>query len=89
MYMHGVAFTPERNGTMFIVDKWLIPQIDKVQFKDGTLSVKEGEKLIPPVKSERQLQIEEMERQLAALKAEPEEPTDTEEQTEVSLLDYT
>lgn len=89
LYMHGVAFTPERNGTMFIVDKWLIPQIDKVQFKDGTLSVKEGEKLIPPVKSERQLQIEEMERQLAALKAEPEEPTDTEEQTEVSLLDYT
>jgi len=70
---HGTKLTPEGTGTMFIVDDWLIPQLDKVQFKDGTLSVKEGEELIPPLKTEKELQIEELERQLAALKAEPTE----------------
>lgn len=81
-YLHGTLVTPEGTGTMFIVDDWLIPQLDKVQFKDGALSVKDGEKLVPPVKSEKEKMIEEMERQLAALRAEPDEPTNTEEQTE-------
>ena len=49
---HGTKLTPEGTGTMFIVDDWLIPQLDKVQFIDGVLSVKEGEELIPPVRSE-------------------------------------
>lgn len=88
-YIRGLAFTPEGNGTMFIVDEWLIEQLDKVQFKDGTLSVRDGEELITPAKTEKELMIEEMERQLAALKAETDEQTDTEEQTDVSLLDYT
>lgn len=88
LYMHGIAFTPERNGTMFIVDEWLIPQIQKIQFKDGELSVKDGEVLIPPVKSEKELQIEAIERQLAALKAESDEPADTEEQTEEVFNEY-
>lgn len=79
-YIRGLAFTPEGNGTMFIVDEWLIEQLDKVQFIDGVLSVKDGEELIPPVKSEKELQIEAIERQLAALKAEPDEPADTTEQ---------
>ena len=88
-YMSGVACVPEMNGTMFIVDDWLIDQLDKIQFVDGTLKVKEGEELIPPVKTEKELQIEAIERQLAALKAELDEPADVEENTDVPLLDYT
>lgn len=77
---YGTLYTPSESGTLFIVDDWLIPQLDKVQFKDGTLSVKKGMELEPPVKSEKHLQIEAIERQLAALRAEPDEPADTEEQ---------
>src|SRR5699024_8905137 len=73
LFQSGIMVSPEENGTMFIVDDWLIPQLDKVQFKDGQLSVKDGEELIPPLKTEKELQIEELERQLAALKAEPTE----------------
>ena len=75
-YIRGVAFNPEGNGTMFIVDDWLIPQLDKVQFIDGVLSVKEGERLDEPVKSEKEKQREELLRQLALLDADTEEPTD-------------
>ena len=73
---HGTKLTPEGTGTMFIVDDWLIPQLDKVQFIDGVLSVKEGELLDEPVKSEKEKQREELLRQLALLDADTEEPTD-------------
>ena len=89
LFQSGIMVSPEENGTMFIVDDWLIDQLDKVQFKEGALSVKDGEELIPPVKTDKERMIEEMERQLAALKAEPDEPEDTEEQTEAPLLNYT
>ena len=79
-FTSGNSVVPMTNGTMFIVDDWLIDQLDKVVFKDGTLQVKEGEQLDEPVKSEKQLMIEEMERQIALLKAE-----DTEEQSEKSI----
>ena len=66
-YLHGPLIVPERSGTQFIVDEWLIEHLDKVQFKDGVLSVKEGEKLIPPVKTEKELQREALLKQLAEL----------------------
>ena len=72
-YIRGLAFTPEGNGTMFIVDDWLIEQLDKVQFKDGVLSVKDGEELIPPVKTEKELQREALLKQLAELDSQPTE----------------
>ena len=72
----GTSIIPESNGTLFIVDDWLIPQLDKVIFKDGTLKVKEGEQLVEPVKSEKELQREELLRQLALLDADTEEVTD-------------
>ena len=75
-YIRGLAFTPEDNGTMFIIDEWLIEQLDKVQFVDGVLSVKEGEQLDEPVKSEKEKQREELLRQLALLDADTEEVTD-------------
>lgn len=88
-YLHGKLVTPEGTGTMFIVDDWLIQQLSKVKFKDGTLSVKDGAELIPPVKSEKQLRVEELQRQMAELQAMPDEPADTERQTDAPLLDYT
>lgn len=69
----GTLLTPEDSGTMFIVDDWLIDQLDKVQFKDGTLSVKEGVELEPPVKTERELQREALLKQLAELDSQPSE----------------
>ena len=72
----GIVCVPEGNGTLFIVDNWLINQLDKVIFKDGTLQVKEGEQLDEPVKSEKEKQREELLRQLALLDADTEESTD-------------
>ena len=68
-FISGIACVPEGNGTMFIVDEWLIPQIDKIIFVDGALSVKDGEELIPPVKSEKELKREALLRQIAELDA--------------------
>ena len=73
LFQSGIMVSPEENGTMFIVDDWLIPQIDKVQFKDGTLSVKDGEELVPPVKTEKELQREALLKQLADLDSQPTE----------------
>ena len=69
----GTSFIPEVTGTLFIVDDWLIPQLDKVQFIDGVLSVKDGEELIPPVKTEKELQREALLKQLAELDSQPSE----------------
>ena len=73
---YGIAFTPDSTGTLFIVDNWLIDQLDKVAFKDGTLQAKEGEQLDEPVKSEKEKKREELLRQLALLDANTEETTD-------------
>ena len=72
-YLHGTACVPLEPGTMYIVDEWLIEQIDKVQFVNGKLSVKDGEELIPPVKSEKELQREALLKQLAELDSQPTE----------------
>lgn len=65
----GASIVPEGSGTLFVVDDWLIPQIDKLQFVDGNLVVKDGETIETPVKSEIDLQEEELLRQLAELRA--------------------
>ena len=75
-FLSGNSAVPMTNGTLFIVDDWLIDQLDKVIFKDGTLQVKESEQLDEPVKSEKELQREELLRQLALLDADTEEVTD-------------
>lgn len=85
----GTSINPEVTGTLFIVDDWLIPQLDKVQFIDGVLSVKDGEELIPPVKSEKELQREALLKQIAELDAAEDKPADAEGQTDAPLLDYT
>src|SRR5699024_2240131 len=69
----GSLLIPDGAGTILIVDEWLIDQLDKVQFIDGVLSVKEGEELIPPVKTEKELQREALLKQLAELDSQPAE----------------
>lgn len=76
LYSYGLGVSLDGSGYSFIVDSWLIDQLDKVVFKDGTLQVKEGEKLDEPVKSEKEKQREELLRQLALLDADTEEQTD-------------
>src|SRR5699024_2215642 len=68
-FLSGNSAVPMTNGTMFIVDDWLIDQLDKVVFKDGTLQVKEGEQLDEPVKSDLQLEEEALLKRLAELQA--------------------
>ena len=72
-YQSGALVVPEEHGVLFIVDDWVIPQIDKIRFVDGTLLVKDGEELIPPVKSEKELQREALLKQLAELDSQPSE----------------
>ena len=69
----GTNIVPEGSGMLFVVDDWLIPQIDKLLFIDGSLQVKEGENIDEPVKSDIDLQEEELLRQLEALRAQKEE----------------
>lgn len=69
----GSLLLPDGAGTIFIVDDWLIGQLHKVQFIEGTLKVKEGEELTPPVKTEKELQREALLKQLAELDSQPSE----------------
>lgn len=84
-----MAFSPSSPGTLLFVDVWIIDQIDKFLFVDGELKVKDGEELIPPIKSEKQLKMVELQRRMAELQAMPDEPANTEEQTDAKSLDYT
>lgn len=77
----GTLLTPEDSGTMFIVDDWLIPQMDKLLFIDGELVVKDGETIEEPVKTEKEIKREELLKQIAELDA-MEENTKEEESTE-------
>ena len=85
----GNATVFDASGYQFIIDDYVISQIDKLKIVDGNLVVREGEEIIPPTKTEKELQIEAIERQLAALKAEMDADINNEEQTAAPLLDYT
>ena len=76
----GTSIIPENNGTMFVVDDWLIDQLDKVVFKGGTLKVKEGEQLDEPVKTVLEREEEELLKRLAELRAK--KTADTEDTTD-------
>lgn len=73
LYSYGLGVSLDGSGYSFIVDNWLIDQLDKVVFKDGALQVKEGEQLDEPVKSEKELQREALLKQLAELDSQPSE----------------
>lgn len=68
-FQSGILVTPDKSGFFYIVDNWIIEQIEKIIIVDGRLAVKENEELIPPVKSEKELQREALLKQLAELDA--------------------
>lgn len=72
-FLSGYAIVPEAQGTLFITDDYVVEQIDKLKFLDGVLSVKDGEEVLPPVKSEKELQRESLLKQLAELESQPSE----------------
>ena len=79
-FLSGNSAVPMTNGTLFIVDDWLIDQLDKVVFKGGTLKVKEGEQLDEPVKTVLEREEEELLKRLAELRAK--KTADTEDTTD-------
>ena len=78
--LDGASLIPSESGTMCIVDDWLIDQLDKVIFKDGTLQVKDGETLDEPVKTALEREEEELLKRLAELRAK--KTADTEDITD-------
>lgn len=70
------AVATDRTGSTLIVDDYIADQITKFRFINGELILNDGEELIVPVKTEKELKIEELQRQMAELQAMPDEPTD-------------
>jgi len=68
-FLSGTACVPEGNGTMFIVDEWLIDQVNKLQLVDGQLSVKDSEELTIPEKTAEEIEREKLLARLAELDA--------------------
>lgn len=63
----GLAFTVTEPGTLLIVDKYILEQIDKLLFKDGLLIVKDGMTIEVPQKSAVEIEKEELLKRLAEL----------------------
>ena len=70
------VFGLDKTGYSFIVDDYVADQINKFKVVNGNLELLDGEQLDEPVKSEKELQREELLRQLALLDADIEEVTD-------------
>ena len=70
----GNMTVPRKSGYQFYVDDYVAHQIDKVDidFSDGkpTLKVKEGETIDEPQKTEKELEIERLKRELEKLQNE-------------------
>ena len=69
----GNATVFDASGYQFIVDDYVISQIDKLKVVDGKLILKDGETLTSPVKTEKELQREALLKQLAELDSQPSE----------------
>ena len=67
------AVLTDRTGHTLIVDDYVADQITKFIFIDGELILNDGEELIVPVKTEKELQREALLKQLAELDSQPTE----------------
>lgn len=82
-FQSGILVTPDTSGYFFIVDSWVLHQIEKLKIVGGRLSVKDGEQLQEPIKSPEELRMEELEKELQMLKAKQNiQPAYTEEQSD-------
>ena len=69
-FQSGILVTPSTSGYFYIVDSWILNQIEKLVIVEGVLSVRDGEKITPPPKSDKELKREELLKQLAELESE-------------------
>lgn len=67
------AVSTNRTGSTLIVDDYVADQITKFRFINGELILIDGEKIIVPVKTEKELQREALLKQLADLDSQPSE----------------
>ena len=72
-FEQGKSSVFEASGYQFIVDNYVINQIDKLKVVNGSLILKDGETLTTPVISEKELQREALLKQLAELDSQPAE----------------
>lgn len=72
-FQSGILVTPDKSGYFYIVDKWIIDQIEKLKIVNGKLEVKKNKELVEPVKSGKELKREALLKQLAELDSEPTE----------------
>lgn len=83
-FERGTALVFDSSGYQFIVDSWIIPQIDKLKIDGGTLVVKEGEQLQERIKTPEEIRMEELEKELQMLKAKQNvQPVYTEENADI------
>lgn len=68
-FERGNALVFDGSGYQFIVDEYIIGQIDKLKVVDGNLILKDGETLTTPVRTEKELQREALLKQLAELES--------------------
>ncbi|AQL56410.1 hypothetical protein [Abyssicoccus albus] len=65
----GIGLVPTETGTLFIIDDYVVDQVDKLKMVDGQLIIKDGMSIDVPEKTEEQLEIEALEKRLAELKS--------------------
>lgn len=82
-FQSGILVTPDTSGYFYIVDSWVLHQIEKLKIVGGMLSVKDGEQLQERIKSPEELRIEELEKEMQMLKAKQNvQPAHIEEQSD-------
>lgn len=67
-YVSGTSNIINAPGTQFIVDGNIISQIDKLKMVEGRLIEKPGKKVQERIKTPEEIKVEQMEREIAALK---------------------
>lgn len=67
-YVSGTSNIINAPGTQFIVDENIISQIDKLKLVEGNLIEKSGMKVQERIKTPEEIKVEQMEREIAALK---------------------
>lgn len=76
----GKPLAVNKTGYVYVVDDVVVKNIDKFEIKGGQLELKEGERIEEPVKSELEIEEEELLKRISEIQAQ--KNADTEEQTD-------
>lgn len=68
-FQSGLLASPITSGFFYIVDSWIIHQIEKLKIVGGVLTVKDGEQLQERIKTPEEVRMEELEKEIQILKA--------------------